>query len=244
MIACDCRVCRSTDPLNKRGRSSIHVVMDGLHIQVDAAPEFRLQCVREGIVAVDLFLLTHEHADHVGGMDDLRRFCALHGEAAMPVYASAPALHRLKEIFPYAIGEKPRSKGYAAFSLRTMPARLELPQGVIESTPMPHGSVDTLGLVFKERSSGRVFAYYTDCKTVPEPAVALAKGADVAVLDGLRPCPHPTHMTIAEAVEVAHRIGASRTFLTHLTHDSDHATLAASLPEGVAPAYDGLRITL
>ena len=243
MIACDCAVCTSSDPRNWRGRSSIHVVMDGLHIQVDAAPEFRIQCVRERIRAVDLFVLTHEHADHVSGMDDLRRFCALGEESALPVYGSPASLLRLREIFPYALGPRPARNGYAAFDLRSMPAQLELPQGTIAATPLPHGTVATLGLVFTERSSGRTLAYYTDCKTVPEPAVALAAGADLVVLDGLRPRPHPTHMTIAEAVAVAQRIGAPRTLLTHLTHDSDHATLAAELPEGIAPAYDGLRVT-
>lgn len=240
MIACDCAVCRSDDPRNKRGRSSIHVVMDGLHVQVDAAPEFRLQCVREGITTIDLFLLTHEHADHVAGMDDLRRFCSMRDEAAMPVYGSPAALSRLREIFPYAIGDRPRMRGYAAFALNALPERLELPQGTICSTPLPHGSVDTLGLVFKERSTGRCLVYYTDCKSVPEPAIELARGADLVVLDGLRPKPHPTHMTIAEAVATAQRIGAPRTFLTHLTHDSDHATLASTLPPGIAPAHDGL----
>jgi phosphoribosyl 1,2-cyclic phosphate phosphodiesterase len=125
-----------------------------------------------------------------------------------------------------------------------MPTRLDLPQGTIEATLLPHGGINTLGLVFTERSSGRRLAYYTDCKTVPSEAVALARGADVLVLDGLRPLPHPSHLSLEEAVIVARAIGAQQTLLTHLTHLSDHATLAASLPTGVAPAHDGLRITL
>jgi phosphoribosyl 1,2-cyclic phosphate phosphodiesterase len=104
--------------------------------------------------------------------------------------------------------------------------------------------VNTLGLVFTERSSGRRLAYYTDCKSVPAEAVALASGADVVVLDGLRPLPHPSHLSIPEAVAVAGEIGAPATWLTHLTHLSDHAELEASLPPGIRPAYDGLRIRL
>lgn len=244
MIACDCPVCTSSDPRNRRTRASVHVVMDGLHIQVDAAPEFRLQCLRERITRADFFILTHGHADHVCGMDDLRRFCDLLGGEALTVYSTDEGQGRVRAIYPYAIGERPVSKGYAAFRLRPMPALLELPQGTIASTLLPHGSIGTLGLVFTERSSGRKFAYYTDCKDVPEAAIQLARGADAVVLDGLRPLPHPSHMSIGEAVAVAARIGAPATWLTHLTHLNDHAELDASLPAGVRAAYDGLRLKL
>lgn len=244
MIACDCAVCTSADPRDRRTRTSVHVVMDGLHVQVDAAPEFRLQCLRERINRVDHFILTHGHADHVAGMDDLRRHCDQLGGVALPVWSTEAGLARVRAMFPYAIGEKPASKGYAAFRLAQMPARLELPQGVIESTPLPHGEVETLGLVFTEKSTGAKFAYYTDCKTVPPAAIALARGAAAVVLDGLRPLPHPTHLTIAEAVAVAREIAAPRTLLTHLTHLTGHATLAAELPPGVEPAHDGLRLKL
>ncbi len=244
MIACDCPVCRSSDPRNSRGRASVHVVMDGLCVQVDAAPEFRLQCLRERIRKMDLFILTHGHADHVVGMDDLRRFCDLLGGNPLPVYTTEEGSRRIAAIFPYALGEKPAARGYAAFRIAAMPSRLDLPQGTIESVPLPHGAISTLGLVFTERSSGRKFVYYTDCKSVPAEAVALARGADCVVLDGLRPLPHPSHMSIAEAIAVAREIGAPQSWLTHLTHLSDHAELAAELPPGIAPAYDGLRFTL
>lgn len=244
MIACDCAVCTSPDPRNKRTRASIHVVMDGLHVQVDAAPEFRLQCVRERLRQADFFILTHGHADHVVGMDDLRRFCDLRGGTALTVYSTPEGIARVQAIYPYAIAERPISHGYAAFKLLEMPPVLELPQGTIRSTPLPHGGITTLGLVFTERSTGKKFVYYTDCKRVPPEAVALARGANAVVLDGLRPQPHASHMTIAEAVDVAREIGAPQAWLTHLTHLNDHAALAASLPDGIAPAYDGLRITV
>lgn len=244
MIACDCAVCTSPDPRNRRTRASIHVVMDGLHVQVDAAPEFRLQCVRERIAKMDFFILTHGHADHIAGMDDLRRFCDLLGGTAMTVYSTEEGMGRVLAMYPYAMSERPISKGYAAFRLIAMPELLELPQGTIHSTLLPHGGVNTLGLVFTEQSSGRKFAYYTDCKRVPRAAVDLARGADALVLDGLRPNPHPSHMSIAEAVATAQEIGAKHTWLTHLTHLSDHAPLAAELPHGIAPAHDGLRLTI
>ncbi len=244
MIACDCAVCTSTDPRNHRTRASIHVVMDGLHIQVDAAPELRLQCLREKIIWVDLFILTHGHADHVVGMDDLRRYCDLLGGNALTVYATEEGMGRVLAIYPYTIMERPISRGYAAFKLEAMPDALELPQGTIQSTLLPHGGVNTLGLLFTERSSGKKFVYYTDCKRVPREAVAMARGADVMVLDGLRPEPHPSHMSIPEALLVAQEIGAPVTYLTHLTHLSDHATTEAGLPDGVRLAYDGLRVDL
>lgn len=247
MIACDCAVCTSPDPRNHRTRACIHVVMDGLHIQVDAAPEFRLQCLREKITKMDCFILTHGHADHVNGMDDLRRFCDLLGGRALTVYTTEEGMGRVRSIFPYALSGKPAAPGYAAFDLVEMPPLLELPQGTICSTLLPHGSITTLGLVFEEKSSGRKFAYYNDCKRIPGEALALAQGADVVVLDGLRPEPHPSHMTIDEACAAALEIGAAETYLTHLTHRIGHEEwskkLAATHP-GVRLAHDGLRLTL
>jgi len=244
MIACKCAVCVSPDPRNQRTRASIHVVMDGLHIQVDAAPELRLQCLREGVERADIFILTHGHTDHVAGMDDLRRFCDLLGGRALTVYSTGDGMGRVHAIYPYAIMERPLVRGYPAFNLTEMPPVLDLPQGTIRSTLLPHGGVDTLGLIFTERSSGKKFTYYTDCKSVPREAIEFARGADVVVLDGLRPLPHPSHMSIDEAVAVAQEIAASRTLLTHLTHLNDHAELATALPAGIEPAYDGLRVNL
>lgn len=247
MIACNCAVCTSTDPRNRRSRASIHVVMDGLHVQVDASPEFRLQCLREKIEQLDVFILTHGHNDHITGMDDLRRFCDLHGGTALTVYSTDEGLSRVLAMFPYAIAERPLTKGYAAFKLVNMPTVLEFPQGTIHSTLLPHGGINTLGLVFTEKSSGKKFAYYSDCKRIPQEAVALAKGADVVCLDGLRVEPHPTHMNIEEACAAAVTIGAPVTYLTHLTHGIEHETWIRKL-SGTQPAislvYDGMRLTL
>ena len=218
--------------------------MDGLHIQVDAAPEFRLQCLREKVEDLDVFILTHGHNDHITGMDDLRRFCDLHGGTALTVYTTDEGMARVLAMFPYAIAERPLAKGYAAFKLVDMPPVLEFPQGTIRSTLLPHGGSNTLGLVFEEKSSGQKFVYYTDCKRVPREAMALAKGADVVCLDGLRPELHPTHMNIDEACAVAAEIAAPVTYLTHLTHTIDHAIWEAKLPAGVRLAYDGLRLQL
>ncbi len=244
MIACACPVCTSTDPRNRRTRCSIHVVLDGLHIQVDAAQEFREQCLRERIDRIDRFILTHGHADHVAGMDDLRRFCDLRDGEALTVYSTDQGMSRVIAIYPYAIMERPVVQGYPAFKLAELPPVLELAQGTIRSTLLPHGGVNVLGLVFEERSSGAKFVYYTDCKRVPAEARALAAGAGALVLDGLRPEPHPTHLSIGEAIAVAREIAAPVTYLTHLTHAVDHGPFEATLPPGIRLAYDGLRIRL
>jgi phosphoribosyl 1,2-cyclic phosphate phosphodiesterase len=244
MIGCDCAVCTSTDPRNHRTRASIHVVMDGLRVQVDAAPEFRLQCLAQKIDRMDFFILTHGHADHITGMDDLRRFCDQKGGEALKVYSTDEGIGRVLAIFPYAIAERPIAKGYAAFKLELMPPLIELPQGTIQSTLLPHGGLNTLGLIFTEKSSGKKFVYYTDNKRLTQEAIALAIGADAVVLDGLRAQPHPTHMSIPEALEVAREIAAKQTWLTHLTHLNDHAATEAEMPAGVRLGYDGLRLRL
>lgn len=236
--------CDLSDPKNWRGRTSIHLKVAGISIQVDAAPEFRLQCIANKIESVDAFFLTHGHADHVLGMDDLRRFIDLRGGEALPVYSSPEGLERVKAIFPYAIRPKPEFKGYPAFDLIEMPRILDLPGVKVRSVRLPHGRVDVLGLVFEDVESGKKLVYYTDCKTVPPEAMVLADGADVVVLDALRPMPHPTHMSVHEAIEVAQVIGARRTYFTHMTFHIDTVRDGALLPEGMAFAYDGLRVSI
>jgi phosphoribosyl 1,2-cyclic phosphate phosphodiesterase len=219
--------------------------MDGLRIQIDATPEFRLQVIRARIPGIDLFILTHGHADHILGMDDLRRYCDGREDGTLPVYCAEEGEARVRAIYPYALTPPgPVRDGYARFDLRRMPARLELPEGVIESTTLPHGKIETLGLVFTERSSGRRFAYYTDCKTVPPAGQELARGADLLLIDGLRPTPHPSHQSISEAVEIVARISPRRAFLTHLAHSVAHADEMRLLPESVRFAQDGQRFVL
>lgn len=235
--------CDLADPRNWRTRSSVHVILGGHHLQIDAAPEFRMQCLQNDIRRVDSFILTHGHADHVLGMDDLRRFCDLSGGQALPVYSTREGLERVKTIFPYAIRDRPVVKGYPAFSLRPMPPTLELPGGAVHSVLLPHGPVDVLGLLFQERSGAR-FAYFTDCAIVTPEAIEMAHGADVVVLDGLRYLPHPSHMNVDMALQVAEQIAGKKTYLIHMTCNIDHAELSARLPAGVLLSYDGLRCSI
>ena len=232
---------------NWRARTSIHVVIEGHHVQVDAAPEFRTQCLKYDVREVDTFILTHGHADHVLGMDDLRQFCTNKGGAAIPVYSTEVGLERIKAIFPYAVG-KPQASGYVSLGLNLMPSKLILPGGgIIRSTLLPHGNESTLGLVFEEPSTGAKFAYYTDCRAMTEKSLELGEHADLAILDGLRPNPHPTHMTVDQACQAAHDLRAKRALLTHMTFQVDYDTYTAKLREAhpkVGLCYDGLRIEL
>ena len=245
MIAHDAPNLDLDNPKNWRTRPSIHVVMDGCHVQVDAGQEFRIQCLRENIRQVDLFILTHRHADHIMGMDDLRRFCTLRESSALPVYSTPDGLQCIQSIFPYAANrEKPVSRFYPAFQLHEMPPCLELEAGHIHSTLLPHGPLETLGLVFIERSTGKKAVYFTDCKEVHPDQREMAKGADVVILDALQQRKHPTHMSIDEAVETAQDIGAQQTFFIHMAFLVDHETVDRELPEGISLAYDGLRLQL
>ncbi len=236
--------CDLRNPRNWRTRTSVHVEMGGHHIQVDAAPEFRMQCIQNQITQIDTFILTHPHADHIMGMDDLRRFCDLNGGQALPVYSSEIGLQRIREIFHYAIMDQPKVSGYPAFRLELMSEKLELPGGTVQSVHLPHGPMQVLGLVFTEAETDKKFVYYTDCKEVPTQARKLAEGADVVVLDGLRPNVHPSHMTVGEAVDAAGDIAAKCSFLTHMTYSVDQKTTEAELPASIRLAYDGLRVSL
>ncbi len=244
MIGYDQHVCDLEDKRNWRTRTSVHIVMDGAHCQIDAGPEFRIQCLSNNIKWIDLFFLTHGHSDHIMGMDDLRRFCDMREENAVPVYSSADGLQKIRETFPYAARDQPVYKGYPAFHLHEMPETMELAQGKVESAFLTHGNFQVLGLVFTEKSSGKRIAYYTDCKVLSDRAWEIAKAVDVLVIDGLRPEPHPSHLSIPEAVEVSEKLGAQETYFTHLTHYVDHATWDAKLPETIHLAYDGLRLTV
>ena len=234
--------CDLEDRRNWRTRTSAHIRMGGMSLQIDAAPEFRLQCIENAIKEIDIFFLTHGHADHIMGMDDLRRFIDLRGGQALSVYSNEEGLQRVAAIYPYAIRPKPEFKGYPAFDLKSMPALLETSGGTVACTALPHGRFEVMGLVFTEAGTGKKIAYYTDCKRLTPEAISLAKGADLVVLDALRPMPHPTHMTTHEAVEAAALLEAKQTYFTHMTYMIDHERDGAKLPPSMAFAHDGLTV--
>ncbi len=238
MIGCRCAVCTSDDPRDKRTRPSIFVSMGVVKLLVDTATELRMQCLTHGIEAVDAVLFTHHHADHVAGLDDLRRFNWIM-KKPMPCYGTKRTLEGIRRMFSYAFepaADSPHSR--PQLELHAIEHEPFTVGGeTIVPVPMMHGPMPVLGFRF-----GR-FAYCTDCSHIPEESLALLGGLDVLVLDALRPDPHPTHLSLGQAVDLAKRIGARRTYFTHMAHQLRHAETNRGLPDGMELAYDGLRFS-
>lgn len=241
-VGCDCAVCTSADPRDQRTRTSAFLELGGTRLLIDTPPELRLQLVRAGIRDLDAVLYTHEHSDHTSGMDDLRIFSVRKRET-VPLYGPARALQRVRTMFPYIFDpEGPTFPGTSRplLDLRPLEAGVEVHIGGVPVLPLAfeHGHIEVFGY-----RVGPV-AYVTDVKRVPPEARARLAGVRVLVLSALWWRPHTTHLSIPEAIETAQAIGAERTYLTHLTHETAHAELAAQLPPGIAPAYDGLVVEL
>jgi len=239
-IGCHCPTCTSSDPRDRRTRTGALVETRGKRLLIDTPPELRLQLVAAGADRVDAVLYTHAHADHVHGIDDLRALSVRQG-AVLPAYGPAATMAELAVKFPYifdpAILAQPgTSKPELAAHVLEAGRTVSIAGVSVLPLALPHGDHGVFGY-----RVGPV-AYLTDVKTIPDAAAAQLAGLEVLVLNALLPLPHPLHLSIPEAVAAAQRIGARRTFLTHLTHDATHADLAARLPAGVAPAYDGLVI--
>ncbi len=240
VIGCSCRVCRSSDPRNRRTRPSIALCTPQGTLVVDTTPELRIQLLRENIQRVHAVLFTHAHADHIYGFDDVRIFPHYTGQP-VPVYCDDRVASRLRQVFPYAFDDRVRElpdgaipkvhlvrivpgEWFEVLGLRVLPIRLK------------HGSWDIVGYRF-----GRV-AYCTDVSAVPPDAMQQLRGLEWLILDALRYRPHPTHLSIEQALALIRQLQPRRALLTHFCHEVDHAELERALPEGVAPAYDGLRL--
>jgi phosphoribosyl 1,2-cyclic phosphate phosphodiesterase len=239
MIACDCPVCTSSDPRDKRTRPSVLIEYQNrlktgfTSLLIDTSPELRQQCLANNVRRVDAVLYTHHHIDHLAGLDDLRRFNSLQRQA-LPCYGQVETLGRLRTMFAYVFEhdpEYPSAKPH--LELRRIEGPFEIGGRTITPIPLLHGRLPVLG--FRVGN----FAYCTDVSEIPALSFALLKGLDVLVLDALRKRPHPTHFNLDQAVSHARQIGARQTYFTHIAHELPHEQTNRELPAGMALAYDG-----
>jgi phosphoribosyl 1,2-cyclic phosphate phosphodiesterase len=243
-IGCDCAVCRSSDPRDRRTRPSILIEVQSAppspfaaavrSILVDTSTDLRAQALANDVRRVDAILFTHGHADHVFGMDDVRRYNQMQ-QTAIPVYADEGTLASLRHMFAYVF-EPPQQQGGGLPQLVPFQIAGPFTLGGVEVVPVRvfHGRLPVLG--FRIGS----FAYLTDCNRIPDESWPLLEGVRTVVIDALRHRPHSTHFSVSQALDAVARIGAERAYFTHICHDLPHAQTCAQLPAGVELAYDGL----
>jgi phosphoribosyl 1,2-cyclic phosphate phosphodiesterase len=236
MIGCACAVCTSDDPRDNRSRPSIYVELPDLAVLVDTTTDLRAQALRFRVPRVDAILFTHSHADHVMGLDEVRRYNAIQG-ASIACYADPLTAAEIRRTFAYIFESRtPRGGGLPQLDLFTLAGEFCLGRTAVTPVPLLHGRRSILGYRIGP------FAYLTDCNELPDAAWPLLEGVDLLVLDALRHKPHPTHFSVGEALAVVERLKPSRAWFTHIAHDLPHAATCARLPAGVQLAYDGLTL--
>jgi phosphoribosyl 1,2-cyclic phosphate phosphodiesterase len=232
-VTCGCDVCTSDDPHDRRLRPSVLLNWPGASVLIDTATDLRQQALRHRIDRIDAVLYTHHQADHVLGLDELRIYNWRQG-GPVPIFGSAATLERVSRTFWYVFAEAKSESTRPMVTPTIVDAPFDLLGRAIVPVPVRHGSLDILGY-----RVGR-FAYLTDVSTIPDDSYALLEDLDTVVLSALRPRPHPTHLSLDQAIDEAQRIGAPRTMLTHMGHEMPHAAISGNLPGGVELAHDGL----
>jgi phosphoribosyl 1,2-cyclic phosphate phosphodiesterase len=236
VVGCRCAVCTSDDPRNKRLRQSVKIELNGKILLIDTTPDLRLQLLRDPIPRLDFILFTHSHADHLMGLDDVRPFNFRQRET-LHAFASAPTAKAIRRAFSYIWSDSQVGGGKPQIELHEVDGPFRHDGIDIVPIPVRHGDWTILGYRIGS------FAYITDTNGIPDQSLPLLEGIDTLALDGLRPSPpHPTHFTIGEAVAASQRVAPRMTYLIHLAHEVDHATVEATLPENVRLAWDGMRL--
>jgi len=239
MIGCDCAVCHSPDPRDNRTRSSIYITTPECAFVVDTGTDFRTQVLRENIRHLDAVIFTHSHTDHVMGFDDLRRFGWARG-GTMPVYASAETMADLERAFEFAFKRLNPYPGYLQPEPHVICGPFRLGETTITPLPVPHGNFEVNGYLFS-RDEKKLLAYLCDCSAVPDEIACKIEGVQVLIIDALRHKPHPTHLSVDQALQVASNVRAAETYFTHICHELPQAA-EAELPPHAYIAYDGLRL--
>jgi phosphoribosyl 1,2-cyclic phosphate phosphodiesterase len=235
-IGCDCAVCRSSDPRDRRTRPSVMISFNGHHVLIDTTPDFREQALREKITAVDAVLYTHTHADHILGIDDLRPLSFAHKPGRLPLYADPGAAEFLRNMFRYIFDADYKFGGLPQVELKTIDGPVELFGARFEPVTVIHGETPILAFRFGSA------AYLTDHSDVPPDSLDRLRNLDILFLDALRYKPHPTHSTVEQALRIVNEVKPKRAFFTHICHDLPHAATDGSLPPGVRLAYDGMKL--
>ena len=237
-VGCDCGVCTSDDPRDKRLRACITVEQDDVRLIVDTGPDFRGQCLRASIHHLTAILWTHLHNDHIIGLDDIRPLSDKQGY--IPGYADAATMERLQKIFDYVFVQNRDHPGFPRVTPHVIAPGQRLQFGEIKVTPLQifHGERPILSYQFER--AGRRAVYATDCSRIPDESLQTMKDCDVFIVDALRHTEHPNHFSLAQALEAIEQINPTRAFLTHLTHDLGHAVTEKELPSRVRIATDDL----
>ncbi|MFT4041009.1 MAG: MBL fold metallo-hydrolase [Thermomicrobiales bacterium] len=234
IIGCTCDVCSSVDPRDTRSRTSAIVRTGGKVFLIDTSTELRSQALANGLDHIDAVLMTHAHADHTGGFDDLRRFNELQ-QAHLPVYANPSTAAVLRERYAYCFVDAfPFYGGKPDLNLHEVEGPFDVLGQHIIPIPVLHGRLPILGYRFGD------LAYVTDAKTIPESSMALLHGLDVLIINGLREREHPTHLSFGEATTIVEQVQPRRAFLVHLSHETSHEAAQALVPPPIKIAYDGL----
>jgi len=238
VIGCDCAVCQSKDPRDKRLRTSILIQTEEVTVAVDAGPDFRYQMLRENITHLDAVLITHEHKDHIGGLDDLRPFIFMQ-KAPMPLYVADTALPEIKREYSYAFEEHPYP-GAPTYEIRRL-----------DETPFDLGDLHIIPIRLKHFTLTSYafkignFAYVTDLSEISDSIIERLQGVDYLIIEALGNKKHYSHLSLQEAIEAAQRIGAKKTWFTHCSHSMGLAAeVNKKLPDGMMLAYDGLKIVV
>lgn len=235
-IGCDCAVCHSSDPHDRRTRPSVMIEYDGKVVLIDTTPDFYAQAIREQIKHVDAVLYTHTHADHILGIDDLRPLSFRHKPNRLPLYAKPDAAEYLRTMFRYIFDSNYKFGGLARLELKPVEGTFDLFGAKFVPVPVIHGDTEIYGYRLGS------MAYLTDFSQVPEASFSQLEGLDILFLDALRHTPHPTHSTVENSLKIAERVKAKRVFFTHICHDLPHEATNAALPAHVRLSYDGMKL--